>query len=43
MHPHFQEVLQQISLRLSQLEAENRMLTEEVAALREQLEQSELQ
>lgn len=37
MNAHLQEVLQEISLKLADLEAKNKMLEEECAALREQL------
>jgi hypothetical protein len=37
MNAHLQEVLQEISLRLADLEAKNKMLEEECAALREQV------
>lgn len=37
MNPYLQEILQEIRQRLAELEARNKMLEEECAALREQL------
>ena len=37
MNPYLQEVLHEIRLRLAELEAKNKMLEEECAALREQI------
>jgi hypothetical protein len=37
MNAHLQEVLQEISLRLADLEVKNKMLEAECAALREQV------
>jgi|CryBogDrversion2_5_1035270.scaffolds.fasta_scaffold189497_2 hypothetical protein len=37
MNPYLQEILQEIRQRLAELEAKNKMLEEECAALREQL------
>ena len=37
MNPYLQEILQEIRQRLAELEAKNKMLEEECAALRKQL------
>ena len=37
MNPYLQEILQEIRQRLAELEAKNKMLEEECAALREDL------
>ena len=41
MNPHLQEILHQLSLRVTELEARNAMLEDECAALREQVEELE--
>lgn len=41
MNPYLQEILHQISVRLAELEAKNKMLELECAALREQIKELE--